>query len=128
MVTRFSASEARLKADRAKKTLGELKIRNDETKKTLAKERAILKAGFDKQQSQIIFAAIDGKKELQVDAVYLYQDLIKAGVSVLEVGKVKQQFNANNNIEDYDEKEELKKQVLEEFDNFIDESKNIMEV
>ena len=124
MVTRFSASEARLKADRAKKTLGELKIRNDEIKKTLAKERSILKAGFDKQQSQIIFAAIDGKKELQVDAVYLYQDLIKAGVSVLEVGKVKQQFNANNNIEDYDEKEELKKQVLEEFDNFIDESKN----
>ena len=124
MVTIFSASEARLKADKAKKTLGELKIRNDETRKTLAKERAILKAGFDKQQSQIICAAIDGKTELQVDAVYLYQDLIKAGVSVLEVGQVKQQFDANNNIEEYNEKEELKKQVLEEFDNFIDASKN----
>lgn len=124
MVTRFSASEARLKADKAKKTLDELKIRNDETRKTLAKERAILKAGFDKQHSQIIFAAIDGKTELKVDAVYLFQDLIKAGLSVLEVGQVKQQFNANNNIEEYDEKEELKKQVLQEFDNFIDESKN----
>lgn len=124
MVTRFSAAEARLKADKAKKTLDELKIRNEETRKTLAKERAILKAGFDKQRSQIIFAATDGKTDLQVDAVYLFQDLIKAGVRVLEVGQVKQQFNANNNIQEYDEKEELKKQVLQEFDNFIDESKN----
>lgn len=37
MVTRFSASEARLKAENAQRTLEDQRKRNEETKKILAK-------------------------------------------------------------------------------------------
>jgi hypothetical protein len=125
MVAIFSADEARLKAVKAKKIIDELKIKKEVSRQTLVKERAILKAGLDRQQYQIIFAAIDQKTELLVGAVYFYQDLIKAGVKVLEVGEVKNQFVSQHNIEEFDnEKEILKKQVFKEFDKFINDSKN----
>lgn len=125
MVTRFSATEARLKADKAKKNFDELKIRNSENIKKLAKERALLKAGIDRQRYQIIDAAIDRETEILVGVVYLYQDLIKAGIGVLEVGEVKRQFDVSTNFNGYEnEKEILKEQIFREFDKFITDSKN----
>ena len=73
MVTRFSASEARLKAENAQRTLEDQRKRNEETKKILAKERSLIKQGFEKQRSKIISAAIDGKTEITVESIYSFR-------------------------------------------------------
>jgi hypothetical protein len=71
MVTRFSASEARQKAENAQRTLEDQRKRNEETKKSVAKERAFIKLGFEQQKVDVISAAIDGKTEIIVDSIYL---------------------------------------------------------
>jgi hypothetical protein len=124
MVTRFSASEARLKAENAQRTLEDQRKRNEETKKILAKERSLIKQGFEKQRSKIISAAIDGKTEITVESIYSFTELIAVGIQVVERGLVKQQFHKQEKSVDKEEREEIRTEILEQFDIFIDGSKD----
>ena len=123
MVTRFSASEARLKDENAQKTLEDQRKRNEETKKSIAKERAFIKQGFEKQKVDVISAAIDGKTEIIVDSIYLYRELTDSGIQVVEVGLVKQQNQKQEKVVDVEVREKIKDEILEHFDRFIDDSK-----
>ena len=60
MATRFSATDAREKAQLVKKTI-------DEEKRQKAKERAYIKAGWLEQRKKIISAALDGASKLTVN-------------------------------------------------------------
>lgn len=123
MVTRFSASEARLKAESAQKSLEEQRKRNEELKKSVAKERALIKQGFEQQKVLVISAAIDGGTELVVDSIYLFRELTDSGIQVVEEGLVKKQNQNNEKVIDFDKREKIKEEILEHFDTFIDASK-----
>jgi hypothetical protein len=123
MVTRFSASEARLKAEQAKKTLEEQRQRDKELKKHQAKERAAIRTGFDRQRESIISAAIDGSIEIEVGSVFLFKELIDSGVQVVEEGLVKRQAGRQERVVDVAKREHLKAEILEHFDKFIDDAK-----
>jgi hypothetical protein len=84
MVTRFTASEARLKAETARKKLENQRKRNEELKRSLTRERAHIKRKIELQKVEIISAAIDGKNEVTVDSIYLFRDLIDVGIKVIE--------------------------------------------
>lgn len=120
MVTRFSASEARLKAESAQKTLEEQRLRDKELKKALAKERAIVREGFEKQAVSVISAAIDGHNEIEVESVFLFRELVDVGVQVVEEGLVKKQLVVTGKVVGVDE---LKEEILHLFDLFIDAAK-----
>jgi hypothetical protein len=122
VVTRFSASEARLKAESAQKSLEELRKKNEEQKKSIAKERALIKHGFEQQRARVISAAIDGNTELIVDSVYLFSKLIGSGIQVVEEGLVKKRNLKINEVIELDGREKIKEQILEHFDTFIDAS------
>ena len=124
MVTRFSASEARLKAENAQRTLEDQRKRNEETKKSTAKERAFIKQGFEQQKVAVISAAIDGKTEIIVDSIYLYRELTDSGIQVVEEGLVKKQHQKHEKVIDVGEREKIKDEILEHFDKFIDDSKH----
>lgn len=124
MATRFSASEARKKAESAQKSLEEQRKRNEELKKILAKERTLIKQGYEKQRSKIISAAIDGETEITVDSIYLYTDLLNVGIQVVESGRVKQQLQKPEKILGEVEREEIREEILEQFDIFIDGAKD----
>lgn len=123
MVTRFSASEARLKAEQAKKTFDEQRQRDKELKKLQAKERAVIRAGFDKQRNSVISAAIDGNREIEVDSVFLFRELVDSGVQVVEEGLVKRQAERKERVINVDELEKIKAEILDHFDKFIDVAK-----
>lgn len=123
MVTRFSASEARLKAEQAKKTFDEQRQRDKELKKLQAKERAVIRAGFDKQRNSVISAAIDGDREIEVDSVFLFRELVDSGVQVVEEGLVKRQAERKERVINVDELEKIKAEILDHFDKFIDVAK-----
>ena len=123
MVTRLSASDARLKAEHAQESLKEQRKRNEELKKSIAKDRAIIKQGFEHQRVQVISSAIDGKTELVVDSVYLFRELTDSGVTVVEVGLVKKQNKKQEKVIDLNVREKIKEEILERFDAFIDASK-----
>lgn len=123
MVTRFSASEARLKAEQAKKTFEEQRQRDKELKKHQARERAVIRAGFDKQSESIISAAIDGDTEIEVGSVILFRDLLDSGVQVVETGLVRRQAGKQETVVDVAKREHLKAEILEHFDKFIDDAK-----
>lgn len=120
MVTRFSASEARLTAEQASKALEEQRQREKELKKNQAKERAVVKTGFDKQRESIISAAIDGDNEIEVDSVFLFRELVNVGVQVVEEGLVKKQLVVTGKVVGVDD---LKEEILQLFDEFIDAAK-----
>ncbi len=120
MVTRFSASEARLKAENAQKTLEEQRLREKELRKTLAKERAFVREGFDKQRETVISAAIDGHNEIEVESIFLFRELVEVGVQVVEEGLVKKQLVVTGKVVGVDE---LKEEILQFFDMFIDAAK-----
>ena len=124
MVTRFSASEARLKAENAQRTLEDQRKRNEETKKSIAKERAFIKQGFEQQKVAVISAAIDGKTEIVVDSIYLYRELTDSGIQVVEEGLVKKQNQKHEKNIDLGVREKIKDEILEHFDTFIDASKH----
>lgn len=124
MVTRFSASEARLKAENAQKALEDQRKRNVELKKSIAKERALIKQGFDQQKVGVISAAIDGKTEIVVDSIYLYRELTDFGIQVVEVGLVKKQNQRHEKVIDVEVREKIRDEILEHFDAFIDASKH----
>jgi len=123
MVTRFSASEARLKAESAQIFLKEERKRNEELKKSIAKDRAYINRGFEQQKLQAISAAIDGKTELVVDSIYLFKRLTDRGIQVVEEGLVKKQIQKHAKVIDLDVREKIKEEILEHFDTFIDASK-----
>ena len=123
MVTRFSASEARLKAENAQKTLEDQRKRNEELKKSIAKESAFIKQGFEQQKVDVISAAIDGKTEIVVVSIYLYRELIGSGIQVVEEGLVKQQNLKHEKVIDVEVREKIKDEILEHFNTFIDASK-----
>ena len=123
MVTRFSASEARLKAENAQKALEDQRNRNVELKKSIAKERALIKQGFEQQKVGVISAAIDGKTEIVVDSIYLYRELTDFGIQVVEVGLVKKQNQRHEKVIDVEVREKIRDEILEHFDAFIDASK-----
>ena len=123
MVKRLSASDARLKAEHAQESLKEQRKRNEELKKSIAKDRAIIKKGFEHQRVQVISAAIDGKTELVVDSIYLFRELTDSGIQVVEVGLVKKQNKKQEKVIDLDVREKIKEEILECFDAFIDASK-----
>lgn len=120
MVTRFSASEARLKTENAQKTLEEQLLREKELKKIFAKERAFIREGFDKQRETIISAAIDGQNEIEVETIFLFRELVDVGVQVVEEGLVKKQLVVTGKVVGVDE---LKEEILQFFDMFIDAAK-----
>ena len=124
MVTRFSASEARLKAENAQKTLEDQRKINEELKKSIAKESAFIKQGFEQQKIDVISAAIDGKTEIVVVSIYLYRELIDSGIQVVEDGLVKQQNQKHEKVIDVEVREKIKDEILEHFDVFIDASKH----
>ena len=124
MVTRFSASEARLKAENAQKTLEDQRKINEELKKSVAKESAFIKQGFEQQKIDVISAAIDGKTEIVVVSIYLYRELIDSGIQVVEEGVVKQQNQKHEKVIDVEVREKIKDEILEHFDVFIDASKH----
>ena len=124
MVTRFSASEARLKAENAQKTLEVQRKINEELKKSIAKESAFIKQGFEQQKIDVISAAIDGKTEIVVVSIYLYRELIDSGIQVVEEGVVKQQNQKHEKVIDVEVREKIKDEILEHFDVFIDASKH----
>ena len=124
MVTRFSASEARLKAENAQKTLEDQRKINEELKKSIAKESAFIKQGFEQQKIDVISAAIDGKTEIVVVSIYLYRELIDSGIQVVEEGVVKQQNQKHEKVIDVEVREKIKDEILEHFDVFIDASKH----
>jgi hypothetical protein len=124
MVTRFSASEARLKAANAQKTLEDQRKRNGELKKSIAKERAFIKQGYQQQKVDVISAAIDGKTEIVVDSIYLYKELRVFGIQVVEEGLVKKQNQKREKVFDVKVREKIKDEILEHFDTFIDASKH----
>jgi len=124
MVTRLSASEARLKAESAQKSLEEQRKRNTEITKSIAKERALIKQGFERQKVQVISAAIDGKTEIIVDSIYLFRELTDSGIQVVEEGLVKKQNQKHEKVIDIGEREKIKDEILEHFDTFIDASKH----
>ena len=119
-MTRFSASEARLKAESAQKTLNEQLLTDKELKKTLAKERLFLRDGFEKQRVSVISAAIDGHNEIEVESVFLFRELLDVGVQVVEEGLVKKQLLVTGKVVGVDE---LKEEILHLFDLFIDAAK-----
>ena len=123
MVTRFTASEARLKAENAKKTLEDQRKRTVEIKKILAKERAGIKQGFEVLKINVISAAIEGKNEIEVDSIYLFRNFIDSGIQVVETGLVKKQNLKCEKVIDPEISEQIKKEILEKFDKFIDASK-----
>jgi hypothetical protein len=123
MVTRFSASEARFKAEQAKKTFDEQRQRDKELKKLQAKERAVIRVGFDKQRNSVISAAIDGDREIEVDSVFLFRELVDSGVQVVEEGLVKRQAERKERVVNVDELERIKAEILDHFDKFIDVAK-----
>ena len=123
MVTRFTASEARLKAETAKKTLVDQHKKTLEIKKILAKERTVIKQGFETLRINIMHAALEGKNEIEVDSVYLFRDLIDSGIQVVETGLVKKQNLRCEKIIDPEISEKIKDEILEKFDKFIDASK-----
>lgn len=120
MVTRFSASEARLKAESAQKALEEQRLRDRELKKHLAKERAFVREGFEKQRETIISAAIDGESEIEVESIFLFRELVDVGIQVVEDGLVKKQLVVTGRVVGVDE---LKEEILQLFDVFIDAAK-----
>jgi hypothetical protein len=122
VATRFSASEARLKAESAQKSLEELRKTNEELKKSVAKERALIKQGFEQQREKVISAAIDGNTELVVDSVYLFSKLTGSGIQVVEEGLVRKRNLKINEVIELDGREKIKEQILEHFDTFIDAS------
>lgn len=123
MVTKFSAREARVKAENAKQTLEEQKRKNDELNKQISKERAIIKKGFSDQSIKIISAAIEGNTEVELTEVFLSEELLNLGLEVLEVGLVKKQSNKRDKDSDVLRLKVLKNEILECFDEFIDKSK-----
>jgi hypothetical protein len=123
MVTRFSASEARLKAEQAKKKLEEQLKRDKELKKTQAKVIAGIRAGYDSQRETIISAAIDGNTEIEVDSVYLFRELVDLGIQVVEEGLVKRQNKSESKDLDTDWRDHSKAEILDHFDKFIDDAK-----
>jgi hypothetical protein len=120
MVTRFSASEARLKAENAQKVLEEQRLRDKVLRKQIAKERAFVREGFEKQRETIISAAIDGKSEIEVESIFLFRELVDVGVQVVEDGLVKKQLVVTGRVVGVDE---LKEEILQLFDMFIDAAK-----
>ena len=120
MVTRFSASEARLKAENAQKTLEEQRLRDKELKKSLARERAFVRDAFEKQSEALISAAIDGHKEIEVESVFLFRELVDVGVQVVEEGLVKKQLVLTGKVVGVDA---IKEEILHLFDLFIDAAK-----
>jgi hypothetical protein len=132
MVTRFSASDARLKAEQAKKTFEEQRQIQKELKRKQVKERAAIRVGFKKQRETILSAAIDGNTEIEVDSVFLFRELVDFGVQVIEAGLVKRQPNREEEEEgdslDVDVLEISKAKILECFDNFIDDAKSDLKV
>jgi len=123
MATRFSASEARLKAENAQKLFQEHREKTDELKKLIAKERSTIKNGYKRQSIEIIAAAIDAKTEIEVDEVFLSEDLLNLGLEVLEVGLVKKKSNPRDEEADGIRAKILKAEIIESFDEFIDKSK-----
>ena len=124
MVTRFSASEARLKAENAQKTLEVQRKKDDEQKKSLTKERALIKQGFENQKVKVISAAIDGQTEIVVDSIYLFRELLKFGIEVVEVGLVKKQRQTREKIIAWKKGNEIREEILEHFEVFIDAAKH----
>jgi hypothetical protein len=124
MATRFSASEARLKAENVQKTLEVQRKKDDEQKKILAKDRALIKQGFENQKVKVISAAIDGQTEIVVDSIYLFRELLKFGIEVVEVGLVKKQNQKHEKIIDWVSVKNIKEEILEHFDVFIDAAKD----
>ena len=123
MVTRLSASEARLKAEQAKKKLEEQIQRDKELKKTQAKVLAGIRAGYDRQRETIISAAIDGNTEIEVDSVYLFRELVDLGIQVVEEGLVKRQNKSESKDLETDWRDHSKAEILDHFDKFIDDAK-----
>ena len=123
MATRLTASEARLKAESAQKSIEVQKKRMGELNKSLAKERAIIKKGFETQRSKVIFAAIDGRTEIELDKVYLYRYFVDVGIQVVEEGHVTKQVIRQEKVVDTKQQAKVKKEILEAFDEFIDASK-----
>jgi hypothetical protein len=124
MVTRLSASQARLKVEMAKKLIEEQRIREKEIKRNQAKERAFLLKGFERQRELIISAAIDGNTEIEVDSVFLFRELIDSGIEVVERGLVRKQADCQETKINPSQLEHLKEEILEQFDKFIDDAKS----
>jgi hypothetical protein len=123
MVTRFSATEARLKAEQAKKAIEEQRLKEKVWKKQRAQEVAALKTGFDTQRLSIISAALDGDTEIEVGAVFFFRDLVGLGVQVVEEGLVKRQAEKSEDSLDPNIREQLRSEILDRFDHFIDAAK-----
>lgn len=125
MATRFSATEARLKAESAQKSLKDQRKQNEEIRKGQVKERAFIKAGWGSQRIKIISAAIDGESEIKVNPpIYLYKDLLSSGIQVIEEGLVKHQPHRRDEEADNDAFRRIKSEILQRFDEFIDASKH----
>jgi hypothetical protein len=119
MATRFSANDAREKAKAAQKSLDEEKERAKLDKKSLEKERAIIKRGFAEQRSKIFSAAIDGRTEIETDSIYWYKKLLINGIEIIEEGDIEPLLKHQQK-----NKPKVKAEILQLFDNFIDEAKN----
>ena len=120
MVTRFSAIEARQKAEAAKKSLDEQRKLNIEAKKQLAKEKAFIKNGFDTQRLMLFSAAMNKDVLLsKLPNVFYYKTLLELGFTVVEVGPIEDQPHKRNKLIDNEYLNKVKHEILSLIDLFL---------
>jgi len=128
MVTKLSASEARLKAESAQKARQNQITDEKKQRRLVAKEKALINKRYLIQRRQIISAAIEAKTEIEVDSVILFGELVSVGIQVIEVGVVKRQSSVIKNIVDVTKCDAIKNELLSLFDNFIADSKSDLKI
>ena len=123
MVTRFSAMEARQKAEAAKQSLEEQRKLNSEVKKNLAKEKAFIKKGFNIQRLNLISAALNRDIVLSnLPQIFDYKSLLKLGFSVVEVGTINENSKNKDKLIRSDYLSDIKDDIISLIDYFIDQS------
>lgn len=123
MATRFTASEARLKAEAAQRAIEEERERSAEKRRLQTKQRAIVKKGFMRQRVQVLSAAIDMQTEISFDRIFLYQNYVKVGLQVVEIGMVKRRRPKSLEGANIKGLKYCLDTILEIFDKFIESSK-----
>jgi hypothetical protein len=123
MPPRLSANEVRQISENAQKAIAEEKLKEKELQKIAAKTKSHIKSGYKKQKNSIIAAAIDGDKEIQLDTVFLFKDLIQVGLVVRETGSISSRVKLAESRTDQIKIVEAKDSVMDAFSDFIDESK-----